>query len=207
MIFFLILLMPVSLFVYYAVYPKNKFLTLTFAGLFFSLLVCAIRFIFFYSHRLVPDNFLENFIYYFIRMIVIPFVLYGAFCLVSKDTGDFKIKAFFPFIGGFTCVFYPYFFLAMSNSVYSGYDLFFRPVLYLAMLISFSLFLKKIYLAHKKENSKLKYILLSVLFTLFPVVVDTMYFMNKFFFIFALLGVIYIACVSINAVLDYKRSN
>lgn len=200
--------MPVSLFIYFSVTGEKRFSTLSFTGFFIGMLVCAVRFIFFYSHRLVPESFLSNFLFYFIFICLLPMILYGVYVLLTKDSVEFKLKAFFPLMASFGAVYYPYYFLTMSGSLYTGYDLFFRPVIYLAMLAGIELAFVKIYEAFKNKNTlnKVLYIIMAVFYLVFPAIVDTSYIMNILFWLFAIFAVLYIAAPVVIYVLTKLKS-
>lgn len=195
MYLFLLILLPASLFIYYNTIGEKKCITLTFAGFITAIVVCGIRFLFFFSHRIVPHSFIINALFYFTRLVFIPLILYALFVLISKDTAEFKIKSFFPLVAAFNAVYLPYYFLTMSVSVYSNYDLFFRPIIYLAFLIGTSIALQKIYESHLAQNKKQKilYIIMAVVYMFVPSLVDTSYVTNLVFPVFATLAIIYIA--------------
>lgn len=206
MIFFILLLLPVSLFLYYSFTQKKQYLFMTLAAFFVGIIACGVRFIFFYSHRLVPDSFIQNFFFYFTRVTFLPLLVYGLFVLVTKDSWEFKLDGFFPIMAAFNSVYYPYYFLTMLGSVYSGYDLFFRPVIYLAMLAGVSMSIKMIYAAFKNNdsNAKVKSIAITAGYLIFPSLVDTAYAMNAVFWLFVILSVAYIASVGVFAYLKRK---
>lgn len=210
MIFFNLLLLPVALFIYFAVSGQKKFITVAATGFFVGMIVCGVRFVFFFSHRLVPESFILNYLFYVTRLVILPMIVYVVFVLISKDSGEFKIKSFFPLMTSFAIVYYPYYFLTMSGSVYNGYDLFFRPVIYLSMLTGFALSLKRIYSAcvNEEPSSKINSIVIAALILLFPAVVDTSYVMNRFFWLFTILGIVYSAGIIGFSVISYfKKDN
>lgn len=209
MIFFNLLLLPVALFIYFAVSGQKKFFTVAATGFFVGMLVCGVRFVFFYSHRLVPDSFVLNYLFYLTRLVILPMIVYVVFVLISKDTSEFKIKSFFPLMTSFAVVYYPYYFLTMSGSVYNGYDLFFRPVIYLAMLAGFSYALNMIYnsVVNKEAAAKIKYIIIAAVMLLFPALIDTAYLINKFFWLFTILGIAYSAVILGYAAISFIKNN
>lgn len=135
-------------------------------------------------------------------------ILYGVYVLLTKDSVEFKLKAFFPLMASFGAVYYPYYFLTMSGSLYTGYDLFFRPVIYLAMLAGIELAFVKIYEAFTNKNTlnKVLYIIMAVFYLVFPAIVDTSYIMNILFWLFAIFAVLYIAAPVVIYVLTKLKS-
>lgn len=195
MYLFLFILLPAALFIYFNTCGEKKFITLTFTGLITGIIVCGIRFIFFFSHRLIPNSFILNYMFYFARITVAPLLVYVVFLLISKDTAEFKVKAFFPLMAAFNTIYFPYYFLTMSGSVYSNYDLFFRPVIYLALLAGTGYALINVYNAQvsNNKNKKVLYIIMAVVYLMVPAAIDSSYFMNMLFPLFAVIGLIYIA--------------
>lgn len=204
MYLFLFILLPAALFIYFNTCGEKKFITLAFTGLITGIIVCGIRFVFFFSHRLIPNSFLINYFFYLAKIVLAPLLVYVVFILISKDTFEFKIKAFFPLVASFDTVYLPYYFLTMSGSVYSNYDLFFRPIIYLAYLAGAGYALVNIYKAIQDNNKKKKvlYIIMAVIYVLIPAAIDTSYVMNLLFPLFAVIGLIYIALPAVLAVLS-----
>lgn len=195
MYLFLFILLPAALFIYFNTWGEKKFITLAFTGLITGIIVCGIRFIFFFSHRLIPDSFFLNYFFYLVKIALAPVLVYVVFILISRDSVDFKIKAFFPLIASFNAIYLPYYFLTMSGSVYSNYDLFFRPIIYLAFLAGIAYALWNTYVAVKNNDKKKKilYIVMAVVYVLIPPAIDSSYIVNRLFPFFAIIGLIYIA--------------
>ena len=135
MLLFLLLFMPCVLAMYCFVTKNKKVVPVMFIGLLIAVLYTAVRVIAFYSHRVITDSFMVNYIYYLIRFTIIPVVtIYVLYILLTRDTWEFKISMFFPLIGTFYAIFIPYKVVAFTPSTYNGYDLFLRPMIYMAMV-------------------------------------------------------------------------
>lgn len=194
MYLFLFILLPAALFIYFNTIGEKKLLTLSFTGIITGIVICGIRFIFFNSHRIIPDSFFGNYFFYLINIAILPNIVYGVFFLISKDTIELKLKALFPLMAGFYTIYLPYYFLTLSGSVYSNYDLFLRPVLYLAFLYGLSMAIERLYKAFEEKNNmkKILYIVMLVLYMIIPAAIDSSYIINKAFPLFAIIGIVYI---------------
>lgn len=194
MYLFLFILLPAALFIYFNTIGEKKLLTLSFTGIVTGIVICGIRFIFFNSHRIIPDSFFSNYFFYLINIAILPNIVYGVFFLISKDTIELKLKALFPLMAGFYTIYLPYYFLTLSGSVYSNYDLFLRPVLYLAFLYGLSMAIERLYKAFEEKNNmkKILYIVMLVLYMIIPAAIDSSYIINKAFPLFAIIGIVYI---------------
>lgn len=194
MYLFLFILLPAALFIYFNTIGEKKLLTLSFTGIITGIVICGIRFIFFNSHRIIPDSFFSNYFFYLINIAILPNIVYGVFFLISKDTIELKLKALFPLMTGFYAIYMPYYFLTLSGSVYSNYDLFLRPVLYLAFLYGLSMAIERLYKAFEEKNNmkKILYIVMLVLYMIIPAAIDSSYIINKAFPLFAIIGIVYI---------------
>ena len=195
MLLFLILLIPCAIALYCIEKKDQKLVPIMFIGLMCAVVYSLIRIIFFYSHRITLDSFLMNFLWYYIRLALLPnLVIYSLYCLLTKGSAEFKINSFFPLMAVFYAVFIPYNVVAFTDSIYSGYDCFLKPVLYLAMLVELTICLKKFH-AIKKENASgnsTLCIILIILYSIVPPAVDSFYAMNKFFYFSLPLCVLYV---------------
>lgn len=194
MYLFLFILLPAALYIYFNSFGEKSLLTLSFTGIITGVVVCGIRFIFFYSHRIIPNAFFSNYFFYLSRIILLPLLVYLVFFLISRDTIELKFKAFFPLLAGFYITYLPYYFLTMATSVYSNYDLFFRPIIYIAYLGGTCFALLRCYEAFINKNlmGKILYIVMTVLYILIPAAIDTSYVINVAFPLFAVIGIVYI---------------
>lgn len=108
-------------------------------GVLVSLLVAAFSF----RHRIPEYSFAANFLYYAAEEYIVPLLLlYIAYFFITKDTVEFRIRSFFPVTAGFFSVYMPYCIISASGSVFSFFELFVKPVLFLSMLVlaSFAVF-------------------------------------------------------------------
>jgi len=153
----------VLLLISYCGFRKNgKILPIIVSGVLSAILVCSFKTLFLFSHRIVPYSFGQNYIYLLFRQTIIPvIVLYAVFCLISKDSLEYKINAFFPLELSFFAVFLPHIIISTSEGLYSGFTLFVKPVLYACMLIQLGIFFKWFYQSLQKKQ-----IVLQILFVI-----------------------------------------
>ena len=106
MLLFLFIVLPLSLVVYYLFNKERKFFCPMLVGALCAVLLCAFKVFFTYSHRLIPVSFSENFAYYLLNQSGAP--LCGVsliYFLITKDSLENKINAFFPLISAFYAVY------------------------------------------------------------------------------------------------------
>lgn len=190
MLLFLLFLFPLSLVLFFLFTKEKKYFTVMYIGFFVALIVSAIEFIFSYPHRIVPNSFIQNYIYYFFKLTFFPIVLLPGFLLlISKDSIEFKLSSFFPLMASFYVIYLPYYIMSINESRYSGYDLFLKPIIYLVMLVQVSYFIKKLYISlQNKSKDKIKNIVLLVLYCLLPAFCDSCFIMNRFTFVSLILS-------------------
>ena len=194
MLLFLFLLLPCA-FTAYAFYSKDKKIILpSLAGFFISIIVCACRYFFSYEHRLIYSSFAENFIYFLLKQNLLPLVIVSVLlALITRDTWEFKIKAFFPVMCAFFAVYLPYCVVTASEYYYQGYDLFVKPFIYLAMLMQVSISLISIYqsITNKKIGFAIVHVLIALTYLIYPAISDTLYTINYSFVLILILGIVY----------------
>ena len=194
MLLFLILLLPCAL-TAYAVFIKDKKIILpVFAGLITAVVVCACRFFFSYEHRLIYDSFSENFIYYLLKQNLLPLLIVSVvYALVSRDTAEYKVKNFFPLLCSFFAVYLPYCVITSSEIYYQAYDIFLKPVIYLAMLVMIASCLINAWqsFVDKKIIFAILDILIILVYAFFPAVSDALYSINYNFAIILIIGIVY----------------
>ncbi len=119
--------------------------------------------LFSYMHRIPEFSVCSNFFYYFLKEYVLPLVLvYALYFFTTKDSVEFKIKAFFPVVAAFYAIYMPYCVIASASTAFSFFQLFAKPVLMLSEVFMASFFAYKIYCTVvSKDISKI--IVLSVL--------------------------------------------
>lgn len=207
MLLFLLLLFPVSLVLYFTFTKEKKFLLVVYMGFITAVIVCAVAFITSYPHRIIPDSFFKNYLYYFIKITFLPMLLLpAAFCVFSKNSPDFKAKSIFPLMASFYVVFLPYHIMSLTDSRYSLYDISLRPIIYLAMIIQIAYAAKR--LVHSIEESnqaqKTKNIIAIVIYLLYPAFADTCFISLKFIYIACVLSAGYIAYSGLCLFKEYK---
>lgn len=209
MLLFLLCFMPCVLAFYYCYVNDKKVLPVMFIGLMTAVIYCFVRVMGFYSHRLIPDSFQSNYIYYLFRFTIIPIVaIYGIYLLITRDSWEFKTKMFFPLIGTFYAIFIPYKVIAFTQSIYNPYDIFIRPLIYMAMIAQCAISIKAIYNGSKDKNivSIVLNALLIVVFIVLPAIFDSLYIMN-IYIVFAFVGgIIYSIIPLIFTILNILKS-
>ena len=196
MLLFLILLLP-AVFTVYSLYTKDKKIILpAAAGFFTAVIICACRYFFSYEHRLVYYSFSENFIYSLLKQNLLPLLLVSAlYALVSRDSLEYKFKNFFPLLCPFFAVYLPYCVITSSEVYYQAYDLFLKPVIYLAMLGQITLSLIALYkgISSRKVLAIIINSLIILLYAIYPAVSDALYAIDYKFAIILILGILYSA--------------
>ena len=194
MLLFLLILLP-SAFITYCIYEKDKkILFPAAAGCLLAFIVCACRFFFTYEHRLVYDSFSDNLIYYIVKQSIVPLVAVSVFlAILSRDKIEYKKKNFFPALCAFFSIYLPYCVITSSEYYYQSYDLFLKPVIYLAMLMQISLCLVNAWTA--VSNKKTLFVIFDVLiivgYLFYPAVSDALYAIDYNFAVILLVGIVY----------------
>ena len=194
MLLFLLTLLPFALILYSFLKKDKKIILPVFAGLVTAVVVCACRFFFTYEHRLIYDSFSENYIYYLVKQNLLPLLIVSAvYALVSRDTAEYKIDNFFPLLCTFFIVYLPYCVITASEFYYQAYDIFLKPVIYLAMLVMISFCLKNGWNSITSKNMFFAAlnILIIVVYAFYPAVSDTLYAINYNFAIILIIGLVY----------------
>ena len=195
MLLFLLLLFPLSL-TAYCVYKKDpkQFIAVV-TGLLVSAIVCACNFFFKFSHRVVPYSFGLNFVYYLEKLgLITVVVIYGLFFLVSKDTYEDRIDYFNSLMLSCYAVFVPFYVITgTESSVYPGFEIFVKPVIYLAMIFATGSILKVFYtsIADKKVGMAILNGAAGIVVMLIPSVIEAMYAINFSFGIILIVSLVY----------------
>lgn len=144
----------VLLLVSYCMYTKNsKVVPVIVIGVLSAIFVCAFKTLFLFAHRVVPYNFINNYVYLMVRQSLLPvIILYCVFFVISKDSMEYKIEVFFPLELSFYAVFLPHIIISTSEGLYSGFSLFVKPLLFAAMLVQLSILMKWFYNSIQKKN-------------------------------------------------------
>ena len=194
MLLFLILLLPAA-FLAYAFTIKDRSIILpAFAGLITAAFVCACRYFFSYEHRLIYFSFGQNFSYYLIKQNFLPLLVVSAvYALISRDTMEYKFKNFFPLLCPFFAVYLPYCVITSSEVYYQAYDLFLKPVIYLAMIGQIALSLLSLYngITQRKIAPIIINCLVILFYAIYPAVSDALYAIDYKFALILILGILY----------------
>lgn len=178
MFLFLILLFPTVLCFCCFHSTKKIYGFLVAAGAFLGILASGATALFSYMHRIPEFSVCSNFFYYFLKEYVLPLILvYALYFFTTKDSVEFKIKAFFPVAAAFYAIYMPYCVIASSSAAFSFFQLFAKPVLMLSEVFMASFFAYRIYCAAvSKDISRI--IVLSffaVVMLVIPPALETMY--------------------------------
>lgn len=177
MLTFLFMIFPVSLLIYFVNPENRKNIIVAFTGLVTGLLVCMYRWLFVQAHRVVPYSFGANYGHFLMQHMLVPvFVLYGLFFLISRNDLEFKIKAFFPLICSYYIIFMPYSVTSATDYIFSSYEIFVKPAVYLLaiMLISASLISGYKLIKKEKKNFATGCFVLAFLILFIPSLLDAM---------------------------------
>jgi hypothetical protein len=195
MFLFLIMLLPSTL-AYYLINSDDKaVIPVVLTGVFSSVLFCAFKAFFSFMYRIPPAAFLPNYAYILFGQTIVPAaVVYLLFFFLSKDDLSFRIKAYFPLLCSFFSVYMPYHIIAGSDSVYSAFELFLKPVLYLMMLVASSLCIRFIFRSSADRGKKTKIVWTAALCmtVLFPAAIETVWFMGFPVWIWLVLWMAYV---------------
>ena len=194
MILFLLLLLPLSLIIYVLDVKDKKMITTIFIGAFTAIFVSFCRMFFSFTHRIIPYEFSNNFWYYIIYQNLLPIILlYGIFFLISKDEMEYKIKNIFPLLCSYFAIYLPYCVMSMSEFYYQGYDIFLKPVIYLAMIVQISISGFYLYKSIGSKNISGITIngLLLLVYLFYPAISDALYAIDYNFSVILVLGLIF----------------
>lgn len=178
MFLFLILLFPTVLCFCCFHSTKKIYGFLVASGAFLGILASGCTALFSYMHRIPEFSVCSNFFYYFLKEYVLPLVLvYALYFFATKDSVEFKIKAFFPVSAAFYAVYMPYCVISSSSAAFSFFQLFIKPVLMLSMVFMASFFAYRIYCAAVLKNISKIIVLsfLALIALLVPPALETMY--------------------------------
>ena len=209
MITFLLLLFPVALIVYGIWTKEKKDIIPFFCGVMSAVLFCALKVFLTYSHRIVPFSFSENMIYYLLRLSLLPVgILYLLYFFIVKDSKEYKIKSFFSLTAGFYAVYLPYFIISGSEAIYSGYDLFLRPAVYLSLICMCAISLHYLYKSITEKNYLFiaVSVLLLIVALIVPSISDALYAINYSFSLIVLIDVFYMALTGVYLIMIFLLS-
>lgn len=205
MLLFLFIVLPLSLVVYYLFNKERKFFCPMLVGVLCAVLLCAFKVFFTYSHRLVPVSFSENFVFYLLNQSCLPVCVVSLiYFLITKDSLENKIHAFFPLISAFYAVYLPYLVVSGTTSVYSGYAIFMKPLVYLAMILQCALSLCCIFTSVKSKKVVFVAIniVLIIAYLIIPAIIEALYAMNLSFVAVIILSAVYVILPVVHLVLS-----
>lgn len=191
----MMILIP-SVLVFYCIKSRDKaVVAVASAGAFAGFAVCVFLALFASLHRIPEYSFSSNFAHYALKEYILPLaVIYAVFFLVTKDEFSFKTKSFFPLSAGFLSFFMPYIIIVSNDSVFSFYELFMKPSLWLSMIIIASGIVPRLFKAGAEKNyrslSFFSVVLAFVIF--FPPFLNSLWILNWMKPVFVVLSVLYI---------------
>lgn len=191
----MMILIP-SVLVFYCVKSRDKAaVAVASLGAFAGFLVCVFLALFASLHRIPEYSFSSNFAHYALREYILPLaVIYAVFFLVTKDEFSFKAKSFFPLSAGFLSFFMPYIIIVSNDSVFSFYELFVKPSLWLSMIIIASGIVPRLLKAGaEKSYRSLSFFSVVLAFVIFfPPFLNSLWILNWMKPAFVVLSVLYI---------------
>ena len=192
MLTFLLLLMSLLLGIYCAYKKDGRNVLVISIGTVVAVLLCTIKSMFFFSHRVVPYSFGMNLYHHFIQGILPLALLIIIYFLLTKGNFGEKVEFIFPLIASFFMVYLPYFAMnSVESSVYSSYVLFIRPIIYGSMLIYISYCLNYINKFLTNKIILIAMILLLIVSLALPVVFDSLYDIGKIVNLVYIFAIIY----------------
>lgn len=195
MLLFLLFLFPLSLAAYYLYRKDPKQVIAIVTGVLIGAVVSGFSFFFKFSHRVVPYSFGLNLLYYIEKMgIVTVIVIFGIFFLLSKDSFEDRIGYFDSLMLACYSVMVPFYVITGNeSSVYPGFAIFVKPVIYLAMIFTTGFLLKDFYNAvvNKKIALSILTAVSAVVVMLIPSVIESLYAINFSFMVIILLSAVY----------------
>lgn len=136
MLLFMFLLFPVVLTSYCFYIRSKKLVVPIFFGIMSSILLCAFKAFFLYSHRVIPYSISANVIFLLIRQTILPvFILLLLFFVFSRDEIEYKRDAICPLLLSFYMIYLPYSIVSTSEGLYSGFMIFIKPLLFAFMIL------------------------------------------------------------------------
>ena len=195
MLLFLFMLLPLSLIMFLFTFRDKRNRPVVFIGLLAGILICIIKAIFVFAHRIVPNSMLENYFFFFFNQSILPqVILYGLVLLIAKDDMNFKLQAYFPLLCTFYALYLPYCVISANESeVYSGFAIFIKPLIYLAMLVLCQMAIQ----AFAPERNKKTFVkviaaFIMTIYLLLPAFLETLYVLNAIPVLFIILTAAYI---------------
>ena len=194
MLVFMFALLPLSLLMFFIYTRERKFQPAFFIGVIAATILCVCKALFVFAHRVVPNSFSENYFFFFLQESLLPqVILFGLYFLIAKDNCVFKLKSYFPLLCSFYALYLPYCIISSNESdVYSGFSIFVKPLLFLAMLVQCA-FMLSVFVSDGKLIFLKRIIaaLLIIVYLFVPALIETFYVMNYMPALVIILSVVY----------------
>ena len=205
MYLFMFLLLPLILAAWYFYKKDTRLIPVILTGLMGAVLVCGFKAFFLYSHRVIPYSFTGNVVYLLVRQTLLPVILaYGIFFAWSKDDISYKVEAFFPLLISFYMLYLPYTIISTCEGLYSAFQLFIKPVLFVVMI--FSLGLSARHIEKTVINKKYAYAAvwggISLVSVIVPSLLESMHILDMNFILILILSGIYSAALPVLFILS-----
>ena len=200
MYLFMFLFLPLVLTAYCFYKKDRKIIPVIFLGIIAAVLVCGFKAFFLYSHRIIPYSFGKNVWYLLVRQTLIPVLLvYGIFCLWSKDELSFKFESFLPLVLSFYILYLPYNIISTSDHVISTFQLFVKPAVFAVMLLLISFILRKFEYCIREKKIVLLVLLsiFAIVIQIVPALLEGMFFLDMNYVLILILSIIYCGLIPV----------
>lgn len=136
MYIFLVSFLPL-VFILFSLNAKDKnYFASGLWGLFAGILHTFFAVIFTRNHFVFKFSLFENTFYFLLNEYFLPCIVWVIlYILITKDDFSFRLKSVFIFEIGFYSIYLPYFVIFSGNISFSFYELFFKPVIVLSMIL------------------------------------------------------------------------
>ncbi len=195
MLLFSCILLPLLILGFCFITKEKRLVPVIGLGILSAIFVAAFQAFFTFAHRIVPYDFVENFLYLAFRQAFFPvIILYGLYLLISRDDGKVKITSFLPLELSFYAIYLPYLTVTTSEGFYSAFAMFFKPLLFAAMLLQLSIFINWIYASVKVRKFYFTIIFVILAFVCFfiPPVLESFFLLQLHILIAIIGGIFYI---------------
>ena len=195
MLLFSCILLPLLIAGFCFTTKEKRLITVIGLGLLSAIFVAAFQAFFTFAHRIIPYDFVENFLYLAFRQAFLPvIILYGLYLLISRDDTKLKITSFLPLELSFYAIYLPYLTVTTSEGLYSAFALFFKPLLFAAMLLQLSIFINWIYISAKSKKFyfSVLFVILALAWLFLPAVFEAFFLLQLYPLLWIIGGVVYI---------------
>ena len=194
MLVFMFVLLPLALLLFFTYSKERKFQPVFFIGVISATLLCVCKALFVFAHRVVPNSFSDNYFYFLLHESLLPqVILFGLYFLIAKDDVKFKFNSYFPLLCSFYALYLPYCIISSNESeVYSGFCIFVKPVIFLAMLVQCALMISCFVSDGKlKILKRIIAVFLIIIYLFLPALIETLYVMNYMPVLMIVLSAVY----------------